>query len=350
MPAPTDRLAGERIWIYPCLALTLGLGLVAASPLGPAPLPGAPDLTLPLVGWLCFGIVFLLAWAAARLAWFAAHREPRPAQRFAEDLAVLGRKAPVLTAGIGLASLDLYFFMWLKPQIAALRPFWADTTLANIGHAIFGQDPWRYLTFMLNEPVGWLYTPVWFTVVVASVYWLILQAPTERRARLLLTYFMLWSVFGPLGQFLLSSAGPIFYQRVTGLPRYAELVARLPSITRMSADYLWSGYVHGKLAYGAGISAMPSLHVATVAWGVLVFRREGFLLQALSWLFGVFIMVASVALGWHYSLDGFVALAGTAACYAIAGHWTRLWQRSRAPAVGMASVELTMPAEAAQDA
>lgn len=305
--------------------MTIILGLLA-SPIGPGPLKGELDPLMPILGWLMFGVFFLIGWMAFRLSLFAVRRVESPAAAFAQDFRILGPRLPILGVGIALASLDLYFFMWLKPQLTALHPFWADTALANVGHFLFGKDPWRYLTFMLNEWVGMMYTPIWFTTVIASMYWLLLQAPKERRARLLVTYFLLWSVLGPIGQTFFSSAGPIFYHRIYGLPRYDELTARLPKVTRLSSDYLWDAYKRGQLAYGAGISAMPSLHVGTVTWGVLVFHREQRWLRIMSWGFAIFIAFASVALGWHYSLDGFVAIAGALGCYWLAGQWVRLWQ------------------------
>ena len=45
-------------------------------------------------------------------------------------------------------------------------------------------------------------------------------------------------------------------------------------------------------------------------------------LGTLAWIYMALIMVASIMLGWHYSLDGYVAVLGTAACWVAAGWLT----------------------------
>ena len=42
----------------------------------------------------------------------------------------------------------------------------------------------------------------------------------------------------------------------------------------MISGYLWNFHATGQLGVGAGISAMPSLHIATVSWIYLAFRGQ----------------------------------------------------------------------------
>src|SRR5262249_58753681 len=76
-------------------------------------------------------------------------------------------------------------------------------------------------------------------------------------------------------------------------------------------NMLWDSYTQHGLAILGGMTAMPSMHIATctsfalVAFGVN--RRLGWLFAA----FAVIVQVGSVHLGWHYAIDGYVAAVGT---------------------------------------
>jgi len=151
-------------------------------------------------------------------------------------------------------------------------------------------------------------------VTAVAPFWLFAQKPSFERSASLLSYFALWSIFGPIGQMLGSSAGPIFYQRVGLGDRFAELSDNIPEITQKLSTYLWDMQVNGVLDVGAGVSAMPSLHIATVTWIYLVFRGQRSRLASPAALFALYIWALSVALGWHYAVDGIVGAAGAAMC------------------------------------
>ena len=81
-------------------------------------------------------------------------------------------------------------------------------------------------------------------------------------------------------------------------------------MTNAVSGYLWNFHVNQMPAVGAGISAMPSLHIATVAWIYLVFRSHRSKMAPLAGLFALYIFALSVALGWHYAVDGFAGALG----------------------------------------
>ena len=119
-----------------------------------------------------------------------------------------------------------------------------------------------------------------------------------------------WFLVGTVGALLLSSAGPPYYAAVTGQPSpYAELFLVLkreavPALGSQTA--LWKAYQRGANRFGFGISAMPSVHVASAT----LLACLGFSVhRLLGWLFmlgAVLIFLTSVMLGWHYALDGYV--------------------------------------------
>lgn len=62
---------------------------------------------------------------------------------------------------------------------------------------------------------------------------------------------------------------------------------------------------------------MPSMHIATAAWVVLACWSLRSRLVVPAVIFGFFMFFCSVALGWHYAVDGIVGAAGAVGCYAL---------------------------------
>ena len=99
---------------------------------------------------------------------------------------------------------------------------------------------------------------------------------------------------------------------------------------------LWDAYGAGHgVRLGSGISAMPSMHVASSVLFFLLARRVG---RAAGWAFGIFallIFVGSVHLAWHYALDGYVGAAGALLLWRAVG-WALSRPRRGVPAVSPA--------------
>lgn len=321
--------SSEREWLVPCAVMTMMLGVAAVALMPAAGFATPPPYFIRLVNWLVvalFGALILLLLHVGRLrragverpiahlkAWFLASR----IRLFAA------------IAGMVLAGVDLFFFMWIKPEVTAISPFWADELFADMDKAIFGRDPWLFFQGIDLTFHAWAYSFFWMVAIIATLLWLFVQPSSKARSVALLNYFALWSIFGPIGQYFGSAAGPIFYQKVGLGDRFAELSANIPPVTNAVSGYLWDLHINKVSAVGAGISAMPSLHIATVAWIYLVFRTHRSKIAPLAALFALYIFALSVALGWHYAVDGVVGALG-----AIAFQWlSELYidRRSRLP-------------------
>ena len=72
-------------------------------------------------------------------------------------------------------------------------------------------------------------------------------------------------------------------------------------------DLLWQGYTGGRPG-SAGISAFPSMHVATATLFALAARRLHPRLFPLGLAYWAVIMLGSVLLAWHYAVDGYVGI------------------------------------------
>jgi hypothetical protein len=222
------------------------------------------------------------------------------------------------------APLFLSAFSAAKQAIPALHPFAWDATLSAWGNQLDGGRPlWRRLQPALGRPditvsLDWFYHRAWTTLLMAAFVWVAFLRPSYLRRRYLFAYAAAFPVIGNWLALALSSAGPAYFDAVTpgtrdpyaGLLAYLRSVdARSPLLSVRAEDALWYAYGHRLEGFGAGISAMPSVHVATATlmalFGFAISRRLGWAMTATA----VVTFVASVELGWHYALDGYVGAA-----------------------------------------
>jgi hypothetical protein len=93
-------------------------------------------------------------------------------------------------------------------------------------------------------------------------------------------------------------------------------------------EQLWNSYARNGLATLGGITAMPSMHVATSLSFALVGYAHNRKLGHLLLLFTFIVQIGSVHLGWHYAIDGYVAAIGTLLVWWCVGVFLRLaWVR-----------------------
>ena len=79
---------------------------------------------------------------------------------------------------------------------------------------------------------------------------------------------------------------------------------------------------------------MPSLHNAICVLMALAAWRLDRRLGLLAWFYALWIFLGSVALAWHYAVDGLVALAATWLIWAGAGRFASWWHRGATGAHG----------------
>jgi hypothetical protein len=237
-------------------------------------------------------------------------------------------------------------FSYLKAVIPLIEPFHLDPTLHQLDRAVhFGADPWRLLHPLLGyKPVTYVINygyAMWFFVLVWA---LVMQAAStgERRRRMqfLLTMALSWTLIGNVAATFLSSVGPCYYALVFGGPdpyqplmTYLRDVAdalkftvggreiQVPFLTLVLQDILWQSQVDGDFGLAKGISAAPSMHVAS-SW---IIARLAWSLGRPARIFGslflLLILVGSVHLGWHYAMDGYIAIACAWALWRLVGWW-----------------------------
>jgi hypothetical protein len=204
-------------------------------------------------------------------------------------------------------------FFCAKNLLVRVNGFHAEAAIAHFDAMLHGGDAWRLLKpimvpWML-KPVEFAYHTFWAFMVMSVTLWACLRPD---RAQYVWSFLLCWTLMGCVCALLGMSAGPAFYQDVTGDPRFNELTDFLSQSAGVSAyatqRWLWDLYANEGLS---SISAFPSMHVASTTlfalWAFTVNRWLGWIFTA----YKVLIMVGSVYLGWHYAVDGYVSTIGT---------------------------------------
>ena len=259
-----------------------------------------------------------------------------------------------LTNGLLLIlALPVFFsvFTSLKVMIPRINPFSWDEAFALWDEALHGGvAPWELLHPLLGFPaatvvVNFTYH-LWLFVLYALLFWQGFSLANPRlRMQYLLATVLTWSLLGSLLATLLSSAGPCYYHFVSDGPNpFAPLMAYLHETAESHyvpalqvQEMLWSGHESGGVAQAGGVSAMPSMHVASAFLFVLLgWRVQRWLGWVLSGFF-VMILIGSVHLGWHYAIDGYLAVPLTWLIWRLAGWLLDLDPLFRRPAAAETS-------------
>jgi len=231
---------------------------------------------------------------------------------------------PVLLA-MGLVAVGASAFLPLKYAIPKLVPFWLDGPLAGGERALFGADPWLILDRLLGKatvPLDWLYAS-WLAIQSLVLFLVILARPSPAKSRAMIAHSLAWLLLGVVAAVLFASAGPIFYDRLFGGSFYHGLGESLRSrgawLALAESDAMWTSFRTAQPGMVAGISAMPSLHVAISLWIFLAARTLVPRAAVPAFAYFVLIWIASVQLGWHYVLDGLAGALGMLAVWHLAG-------------------------------
>jgi hypothetical protein len=319
-----DDISGGRALVVPALLAALTITIAAAI-----------SLQTGVTGWRVFGpyvgvwvactLLSVLVWIFVQVAILFPSRAEKPLRKVTARIYEPLKLAP-LTAVI--FPLFLGGYTWAKISIPFAVGYGWEGIWANADRAIFGMDAWRWAHGLMPDfmaPAWTLYyAMVWgFALVFSGT--LVSAFASRRFTAIFFTAMMLSWIIGGIGlAYAMSAAGPIFAHLadpelgVRFEPLRSTLVGLLGSddLVLKSQRYLESGAAVKVAVKGGGISAMPSMHMATATILICAAWRTKWLPLAL--LFWVLTFFGSIYLGYHYAVDAPVAAAVAVICWAAA--------------------------------
>jgi hypothetical protein len=332
--ASSDRLGIAICTLSLCLYATT-IWLFSTVPIAPAFLIFAQVFFSTLIMWMLLGLPILGILLGKEMA-------RGPSQRPHQLIIYALRRRwqidrffwfwwPVL-----LYSMLLTLFALFKQLVLPQAPFSFDPLFYAADRAIFGVDPWTishgrpWLTAFFGQLYyGW-YAPLLLGTLACSF---VVNRP-ETRMRYLTAFVLTWLLVGSLMAYLLPAAGPCYWDEFVGEPNpYLPLMQALRSDVALSSiynpvfdtqNYLLDSFTHGRISLGAGISAMPSMHVALAtifACGAWTLNKAFGVVLA---LFAIAIWWASIHLGWHYAVDGLIAAPAALLVWVLTGKLFKL--------------------------
>lgn len=257
---------------------------------------------------------------------------------------------PRAVAGLMLIALQVLLtgaFTSVKTMLPAMSGYVWDQPLADIDAMLHaGIDPWLFLSAIVSHPaalhlIEFFYASIWM-VMIGLVPAIVALSPVMApiRVRFFVTYILCWVLLGNVFAGVFLSAGPAYFAEFTGdLERFRPLLDHVAanSGSLWSAfdiqRSLWFAHENNAVALGTGISAFPSVHIAMATlWTILAFRSSIRLgIAALAFL--LIILVGSVALGWHYAIDGYASIIVTMLIWKVVG-WILPSHTPQAPETG----------------
>lgn len=132
-----------------------------------------------------------------------------------------------------------------------------------------------------------------------------------------------WLMGGVLLAFVIPAAGPIFVHlfdpsltaQFSALHDALRGVLSPEGAILTTQDYLIASVGQPVAVKGGGISAMPSIHVATAIVFLLAARNTGWFWPTVT--FAVLTFLGSVHLGYHYAIDGFASVPIAVLCWQV---------------------------------
>ena len=208
-------------------------------------------------------------------------------------------------------------FTTLRHEYSFIVPFHADEVLADMDAALHFGDPWRHLRAIFPQSLSTLlfalYTQLWFIEVAAVLVYAAFVSNRDERERYFVSFALTVILLSSVVRIAGSSGGPIFYDRLLGGDRFADLTAALNSdfagrTTLALTDYLYASYTSQRTVIGTGISAMPSMHVALAFLNAMFLASRSVMVGRIAWAYAGIILFGSVYFGWHYAMDGYISI------------------------------------------
>jgi hypothetical protein len=300
-------------------ACMVAVGIAAGGAAG----VGSFNVILSYIATGCaFTLLAALAFAFFEFAKLARARADNPVSVV---FGLLRQRAALIVLPTLLWPLMLAAYTTAKMAIPFIVGYSWDGFWADADRLIFGQDAW-VLSIPLVEwaPVRlweWVYSGAWGVLLFIWFAAVPFFASKRRVGVMYTASFAAWIIGGWLVAYATSAAGPVFAHLVD--PTMADRF--LPMREHLAAALTPGGPIHRTQVAlatvlekhvavpAAGISAMPSMHIAMTTIYVLAARRTWWIVPACT--FWLIIFVGSAYFGYHYWIDGIVAAVIAVLCW-----------------------------------
>jgi hypothetical protein len=308
---------------YPATIVVVVTALTAVAVLSAAGSTADGVFFAYLGGYVLFALVTVFFWSWHYAIKLAIRRADRPLSRITRRLRI---RLPMLLIPVILSPLFFTCFTVAKTGIAYLVGFRWDRPLAELDRVIFGADPWVYTHDLFGPYESALLADAYLTIWLLALVFVQVVVALCCRARTASLFFATlygsWMLGGLWAAYALSSAGPVFAQLAdpslgadfAPLRRSLSTLLSPDNSVLVSQDYLLRDQTTSHVvSLGGGISAMPSMHIATAILYVLMARRTILFFPALT--FVAVIWIGSVHFGYHYATDGALSLLIVLFCW-----------------------------------
>jgi hypothetical protein len=278
-----------------------------------------------LATWASLTLIAALVGIFVEVAKLAPRRADRPLKT---ALAIVARRERVFLLPALIFPIFLGGYTWAKTSIPFLVGYPLEEFWADIDRLVLGSDAWQIAHNLSDPTTGPLWT-FFYAVIwglgLAFTGPLVVACASHRFAATFFTALMLsWTIGGVGLAYALSAAGPVFAHLADPTlatrfaPLHTELLSTLgqDNIILRSQRILAAGMEFKSGIKGGGVSAMPSMHIATATIFLMAARKTLWLMPAAIFLALTFF--GSIYTGYHYAVDAVVAAAVAVICWAIA--------------------------------
>ena len=224
--------------------------------------------------------------------------------------------------------IDLYksIFCLAKSLIQKIHPYSFDAFFIALEKKIhFGKLPHQFFydylapnhLNILIEIMAYFYVAWIFYILVFQIYACIYQLCHRRKLVYLYANFILFTIGGFVIATIFSSVGPLFLPDIFRhlshhYPNFAHILSERETYTgyKTYLAYLFLIQEHQSPQIAAlnGITAFPSMHVASSFLIVFLFWHKSLSIKTLTLIFALSILLGSVLLGFHYAVDGYAGI------------------------------------------
>lgn len=243
-------------------------------------------------------------------------------------------------AGAGILISAAILFIIQKCYANAFNPigFW-DPYFAAWDKALhFGHYPQEYIIMVVNRfpllaRVMDIAYGVWFLAMfITGGYCLYADTNKERRMHFMWAYVVTFIIVGNIAATALMSVGPVFFgDFYPNLPNpYQFLLTHLDAINAKETlgfvaerHWLVEWTRNDQYIDFNAISAMPSMHNATMLFCALYWRQINRKAYLLTVTLAVAVFFATIYCGFHYAIDAYVGYAMVLPVWFIVGRYTK---------------------------